>query len=760
MNKKLALLLGSLLLLSGCQSKDNSPQVESPSANVVSETESEKQSQISESKVDVDESVSQVISSPDSKSEDQESKSDEVVESDDSVIESDDSQSNSEEDVLDPQSIEDAITAVNNYIDSKDENNYSASNYESLMGMKDLFKLAANLVKSEDELLNLMQQCKDAVDELPTYDFATLRTNLEAEINALAENEDNQDILKAVGDALSLLANTPNEVEDLQKVVDDVKASVKEIKDSLTPVTPLPLTIANVECYGDWFMKVTFNEFAYSDLKQVVEISMSNNETTTSGEQYAVGTGTCIRFDATGRDEANKTVGTTFTAHVKVELNDGKIYEATFDVENGKIAVPVNFEELRTSLLAELDALLEGVDNQEVIDAVNNAKELLGETEDDKALLEKVVSDAKAKVKELLEGGQEPVIPQMNVASVECYADWFMKVVTYDFPYSDLKNVLAVSLSNNSAATCGEKYQFGANGTCIRLDANERGATNKTVGTEFTAYIKVELNDGTIYEATFDVENGKLATLDNKKSAATETVNGYFTEKGYVENLYTEENWNTLQGLKTTALEAISNATDKQAVVQIVTDFKTNSDNVPQRELDLSEIVATKVAELQAYADSKPRVLYSDTNWEELQGYVTFASEACAECTSESDVAETISSYQTLIDEVAYQYEVKDMTVASVECYADWFMKVVTYDFSYSTDFAEVMYVSMSNNSAAICGEKFQFGPNGTCVRLDANERGSKNKTVGTTFTATVILKTKDDAVHMATFKVENGKLA
>ena len=99
------------------------------------------------------------------------------------------------------------------------------------------------------------------------------------------------------------------------------------------------------------------------------------------------------------------------------------------------------------------------------------------------------------------------------------------------------------------------------------------------------------------------------------------------------------------------------------------------------------------------------------------------------------------------------------MTVASVECYADWFMKVVTYDFSYSTDFAEVMYVSMSNNSAAICGEKFQFGPNGTCVRLDANERGSKNKTVGTTFTATVILKTKDDAVHMATFKVENGKL-
>ncbi len=111
-----------------------------------------------------------------------------------------------------------------------------------------------------------------------------------------------------------------------------------------------------------------------------------------------------------------------------------------------------------------------------------------------------------------------PVIPEpgeaktLEVDHVECYGDWFMKVfLKYDgFTFEDInRSTIVVSMSNNSAPSTGEQVGYAGN-FFIRIDANERGAENKTTGTSFVATVAFELNDGTPCSAEFKVHNGAV----------------------------------------------------------------------------------------------------------------------------------------------------------------------------------------------------------------------------------------------------------
>ena len=111
-----------------------------------------------------------------------------------------------------------------------------------------------------------------------------------------------------------------------------------------------------------------------------------------------------------------------------------------------------------------------------------------------------------------------PVIPEpgeaktLEVDHVECYGDWFMKVfLKYDgFTFEDInRSTIVVTMSNNSAPSTGEQVGYAGN-FFIRIDANERGAENKTTGTSFVATVAFELNDGTPCSAEFKVHNGAV----------------------------------------------------------------------------------------------------------------------------------------------------------------------------------------------------------------------------------------------------------
>ncbi len=109
----------------------------------------------------------------------------------------------------------------------------------------------------------------------------------------------------------------------------------------------------------------------------------------------------------------------------------------------------------------------------------------------------------------------KPVAPEpktLEVDHVECYGDWFMKVfLKYDgFTFEDInRSTIVVSMSNNSAPSTGEQVGYAGN-FFIRIDANERGAENKTTGTSFVATVAFELNDGTPCSAEFKVHNGAV----------------------------------------------------------------------------------------------------------------------------------------------------------------------------------------------------------------------------------------------------------
>ena len=91
-------------------------------------------------------------------------------------------------------------------------------------------------------------------------------------------------------------------------------------------------------------MKVFINPegYTYEDINfDTLEVSLSNNSAASLGEQanYAATEGTfMIRIDANERGDANKTTGTSFTATISFELNDGTAYSISFNVANGQIA--------------------------------------------------------------------------------------------------------------------------------------------------------------------------------------------------------------------------------------------------------------------------------------------------------------------------------------------------------------------------------------------------------------------------------------
>ena len=249
------------------------------------------------------------------------------------------------------------------------------------------------------------------------------------------------------------------------------------------PETPAgnSLSINRIECYGDWFMKVFINPegYTYEDINfDTLEVSLSNNSAASLGEQanYAATEGTfMIRIDANERGDANKTTGTSFTATISFELNDGTKLSTEFKVHEGKI-------------VDEFPA-----PNPEPENPTPNPDP---EPENPNP--------------------ETPAGNSLSINRIECYGDWFMKVFINPegYTYEDINfDTFEVSLSNNSAASLGEKVNYAATeGTfMIRIDANERGDANKTTGTSFTATISFELNDGTAYSISFNVANGQIA---------------------------------------------------------------------------------------------------------------------------------------------------------------------------------------------------------------------------------------------------------
>ena len=103
------------------------------------------------------------------------------------------------------------------------------------------------------------------------------------------------------------------------------------------PAEAQAMNVLGIEAYGDWFLKVNTDSFAHSDVKSATA-TLSNNESASVGEIAVFGAaGTQLRIDAAGRADANKTVGTSYSVTIHVELNSGAIYEAAFNVANGAI---------------------------------------------------------------------------------------------------------------------------------------------------------------------------------------------------------------------------------------------------------------------------------------------------------------------------------------------------------------------------------------------------------------------------------------
>lgn len=116
---------------------------------------------------------------------------------------------------------------------------------------------------------------------------------------------------------------------------------------------------------------------------------------------------------------------------------------------------------------------------------------------------------------------ETPNLPEgaiaLSVNRIECYGEWFMKVFIdlKGFTYDEIDfSTLQVSLSNNSAATLGEKFDYTVQEgrAMIRIDANERGAENKTTGTTFVATVTFSTTSGQLYTAIINVSNGNMAS--------------------------------------------------------------------------------------------------------------------------------------------------------------------------------------------------------------------------------------------------------
>lgn len=104
------------------------------------------------------------------------------------------------------------------------------------------------------------------------------------------------------------------------------------------------------------------------------------------------------------------------------------------------------------------------------------------------------------------------------------------------------------------------------------------------------------------------------------------------------------------------------------------------------------------------------------------------------------------------------------LSVNRIECYGDWFMKVFIdlKGFAYDEIDFSTLEVSLSNNSAATMGEKFDYTATEgrLMLRIDANERNPENKTVGTTFVATITFSTTNGQVYSTSINVSNGTIA
>ena len=110
----------------------------------------------------------------------------------------------------------------------------------------------------------------------------------------------------------------------------------------LKPVAPEPKTLEvdHVECYGDWFMKVflKYDGFTFEDInRSTIVVTMSNNSAPSTGEQVGYAGNFFIRIDANERGDENKATGTSFTALVAFELNDGTPCSVEFKVHNGAV---------------------------------------------------------------------------------------------------------------------------------------------------------------------------------------------------------------------------------------------------------------------------------------------------------------------------------------------------------------------------------------------------------------------------------------
>ena len=81
-----------------------------------------------------------------------------------------------------------------------------------------------------------------------------------------------------------------------------------------------------------------YDGFTFEDInRSTIVVYMSNNSAPSTGEQVWYAGNFFIRIDANERGDENKTTGTSFTASVAFELNDGTPCSVEFKVHNGTV---------------------------------------------------------------------------------------------------------------------------------------------------------------------------------------------------------------------------------------------------------------------------------------------------------------------------------------------------------------------------------------------------------------------------------------